>query len=126
MIMIIINFTGIIGYRLYLFSSTGPPCLSIPLPPSSPSLPAFHICLHAAGQRRAYKERKKTRKRERERERRVYLQAHKATIRDIKMSGEGKGGRLKVEAAWNRLIKNYFDWCNRRDRYAIKRRDNFR
>lgn len=87
-IMIIINFTGIIGYRLYLFSTTERSSLSPYLPPCR----RIETKLHTDGKRRAC-----------DRQGRLYLQAHKATIRNIKISG-----RLKVGTAWNRLIKNYF------------------
>lgn len=117
---------------VYIYSVV--PALPAYLSPSSlPSLPLTLPYLpprrrtEASAYRSGRYQRERKIDRERgERERRVYLQAHKATIRDIKMSGEGGEGRLKVEAAWNQLIKNYFDWCNRRDRHAIKRRDNFR
>lgn len=122
-LLLILQVLLVIVY-IYSVVPAHPAYLSPSLPPLPPSQPSIFASTPQDRGERIKRERK--REREKERERRVYLQAHKATIRDIKMSGEGKGGRLKVEAAWNRLIKNYFDWCNRRDRHAIKRRDNFR
>ena len=92
MIMIIINFTGIIGYRLYLFSSTGPTCLSIPLPPSSPSQPSIFASTPQDRGERIERERKRERERERERERDGYIyKLTKQRYAILKCRGRGRG-----------------------------------
>jgi hypothetical protein len=81
-IMIIINFTGTIGYRLYLFSTTGCPTSVFALPPLSREGKGRSCSRHTGGG--------------------LCLQVQKATtICDIKIQG-----RLKLQNAPARLIKN--------------------
>ena len=107
MIMIIINFTGIIGYRLYLFSSTGPTCLSIPLPPSSPSQPSIFASTPQDRGERIERERKRERERERERDGYIY-KLTKQRYAILKCRGRGRGwikSRGCVESANKKLFR---------------------
>lgn len=122
LLVIVYIYSVVPAHPAYLSPSSLP---SLPL--TLPYLPPRRRTEASAYRSGRYqRERKIDRERgERERDRYIY-KLTKQRYAILKCRGKGGGGRLKVEAAWNQLIKNYFDWCNRRDRHAIKRRDNFR